>query len=246
MVGCSPSIAITTPKKLTTITSKVTETSKSTTYIPAVTSTSEIEARLMNDTWVSPAEVNISKFYAGARAEWTIKIHNGNDLLTRTEKYSVTTEPLETKVPIKIKKPLANGDFSGVIVTSDSSKDNLKAVAYNIATKEITFTGFAANIQRIITVQYDAWSQFFVKYMASNEAREGYALAPKEAESWVIIENPTPILAPKETKEITVALDIPKGAVIPDKQWEFWTVAGELGTGTVQLEYATRWTVIMK
>lgn len=251
MTGCMNSTIIlpSVTTRTTTITKSVPKSSTipiTTTSIPAITSTSDIEARLINETWVSPAEVKIGNFYAGARAEWTIKIHNGGDISTRTEKYSVTTEPMETKAPIKIKAPLANGDVTNVTVTSDSAKDNLKAVSYNIETKEITFSGFAANMQRIITIHYTAWSEFFVRYMVSDEKRDGYAFAPQAAQDWVIIEDSTPILAPKETKEITIALDIPKGAVVPDKQWEFWTVAGELGTGTVQKEYATRWTVVMR
>jgi hypothetical protein len=33
--------------------------------------------------WISPAKVNISNLYAGARAEWEITLHNGNDYKTR-------------------------------------------------------------------------------------------------------------------------------------------------------------------
>lgn len=33
--------------------------------------------------WISPAKVNISNLYAGARAEWEMTLHNGNDYKTR-------------------------------------------------------------------------------------------------------------------------------------------------------------------
>jgi len=128
---------------------------------------SDIEIRLINQTWASPAEVKIGNFYPGARAEWEIKIHNGNDI----------------------------------------------------------------------------WTEFFVSYMVSDEKREGYALAPVEAKDWVIIEDSTPVLAPKETKKILVVLYIPEGVAVPDKKWEFWTVAGEVSARAVQIQMATRWLV---
>jgi len=34
----------------------------------------------MDRTWISPAKVQIGNFYPGARAEWNLTIHNGNDV----------------------------------------------------------------------------------------------------------------------------------------------------------------------
>lgn len=44
--------------------------------------TTGYEAKLANENWIMPAEVKISKYYAGAQAEWSIRIHNGRDVLT--------------------------------------------------------------------------------------------------------------------------------------------------------------------
>lgn len=35
-----------------------------------------------NVTWISPGKVNVSNFYPGARAEYPVTIHNGNDYAT--------------------------------------------------------------------------------------------------------------------------------------------------------------------
>lgn len=35
-----------------------------------------------NVTWISPGKVNVANFYPGARAEYPITIHNGNDVAT--------------------------------------------------------------------------------------------------------------------------------------------------------------------
>ncbi len=44
--------------------------------------TTEEEYARINQSWISPAEVKVSNYYAGAQAEWNIKIHNGKDVLT--------------------------------------------------------------------------------------------------------------------------------------------------------------------
>lgn len=176
VVSCTPS----TPPQITQAPEEIPliTVSPTTPITPTVAKTvplnqepaGDIEVRLMNQTWVSPAEVKIGNFYPGARAEWNIRIHNGNDAKTK----------------------------------------------------------------------------FFVSYMVSNTTREGYALAPPEAKDWIIIEDSTPVLAPKETREILVVLSIPKDTVVLDKQWEFWTVAGEVSTWAVQTQMATRWCVSMR
>lgn len=207
---------------------------------------SEYEIRLINQTWVSPAEVKIGNLYPGATAEWNLRIHNGNDASIEEEMYSMITDPEETVVDLNIKSPLANEDINKVVIISDNKKDNLVIISYNSNDRSLKISGFQPQAKRILTVKYKSWTGFFVEYLVSDEKRPGYALAPIEAKDWVIIEDSTPVLAPKETKEVLISISIPNDAVVKDNKWEFWTVAGERSGGTVQIQMATRWLVEMR
>jgi hypothetical protein len=125
---------------------------------------------LYDKTWISPGKVEVGNFYPGARAEYPLSIHNGND------------EPAE----------------------------------------------------------------FSVTYRVTNNTAEGYVSAPDEAQQWVIIADPAPVLAAKETREVLIAVEMPKGAEAPPK-WEFWIAVKDVTqTGMVQTELACRWLVEMK
>ena len=89
-------------------------------------------------------------------------------------------------------------------------------------------------------------AEFSVSYRVTDNITEGYVAAPADAESWVTIEDPAPVLAAKETREILIAVEMPEGAQAPPK-WEFWIVAKDATqTGMVQTELACRWLVEMK
>lgn len=63
--------------------------------IQPVGNTSEVEARLIDSSWISPAQVDIGNYYPGAKAEWLIKVHNGNEKAT---KFAITYRvPSDTK-----------------------------------------------------------------------------------------------------------------------------------------------------
>jgi hypothetical protein len=127
-------------------------------------------ADLYDKVWISPGKVMVSHFYPGARAEYSLSIHNGND------------QP--TKFSVSFKEP--------------------------------------------------------------GNAEEGYVAAPATAQDWVIIADPTPVLAAKETKDVLIAVEMPKGAEAP-KKWEFWVAVKDASqTGMVQTELACRWLVTMK
>lgn len=317
LVGCSQPLVI--PPTPNTTKSETNTESVSPPSIP------ETEARLVNQVWISPAEIKIANFYAGARAEWNLRLHNGNDASTQTEKYEVITDIGETVADLSIKKPLADGNIANASITSDNPKDMLMLLFYNPSAKSLNVAGLVPDAKRVVTITYTAWTQFFVSYMQTDTVREGYSLAPEDAKDWVIIADMTPVLAPKETREITVALDIPSNVdIVPmpalyvsdsgkkelaqlrsvvklqpeigpefkllssldgkgtssesimgfnifkennrqntellitsliksgyislsnPKQWEFWTVAGELSTGQIQTQMATRWCVALR
>jgi len=138
---------------------------------PPVVETLEPPPELYDKVWISPGKVNVGHFYPGARAEWPVTIHNGND------------QPTE----------------------------------------------------------------FSVTYKVPGSAEEGYVTAPEEAQDWIIIADPTPVLEAKETREVLIALVMPEGATAPAKKWEFWVAVRDVSqTGMVQTELACRWLVTMK
>ena len=124
-----------------------------------------------NITWISPGKVNVSNFYPGARAEYPLTIHNGND----------TT------------------------------------------------------------------ASFSVYYRYPNHVGEGYEMPPEEAQDWVIVADPTPILMPRETRDVMIALDMPEGANISTPKWEFWVgVKDTTQAGMVRTELCCRWLITMR
>ena len=137
---------------------------------PTPPPTTTLPPELYDKTWLSPGKVEVGNFYPGARAEYRISIHNGND------------EPAE----------------------------------------------------------------FSVSYRQPGQADEGYVIAPAEAEGWVTIEDPAPVLAAKATREVLIVLEMPEDAQAPPK-WEFWIAAKDVTqTGMVQTELACRWLIVMK
>jgi hypothetical protein len=55
---------------------------------------------------------------------------------------------------------------------------------------------------------------FAVSYREPNRVEEGYSFAPSEAEDWVIIADSTLVLLPRETKDITIRLEMPKDPML--------------------------------
>jgi hypothetical protein len=126
---------------------------------------------LYDKTWISPAKVEVGNFHPGARAEYTLNLHNGSD---------------------------GPAEFS---------------VSYRVS---------------------------------GNNTTDSYEPAPAGAQDWVIITDPAPVLAAKETRDVLIAVDMPEDAQAPPK-WEFWIVAKDVTqTGMVQTELACRWLVTMK
>ncbi|MBA7571641.1 hypothetical protein ES708_13407 [subsurface metagenome] len=92
----------------------------------------------------------------------------------------------------------------------------------------------------------DEPAEFSVSYRAADNTAEGYEPAPAEAQAWVTIDDPAPVLAAKETRDVLIAVEMPDDAQAPPK-WEFWIAAKDVTqTGMVQTELACRWLVEMK
>lgn len=88
---------------------------------------------------------------------------------------------------------------------------------------------------------------FAVDFRHPDSVEEGWEKPTGEAQDWVIIADATPVIAPFETAEILIVLDMPKEAVSPAPQWEFWiSVKDTSQTGVVTVELCSRWLVTMK
>jgi hypothetical protein len=155
LVGCN------TPSEPTTTSPTITTPIYPTDYTPPLD---------MN--WISPGKVMVSNFYPGARAEYDINVHNGNDVATRFQ--------VICRVP----------DHTG----------------------------------------------------------EGYVKATTEmVQDWVIIADMTPLLAPRETRDILVILTMPASAEAPAKKWEMWISVIDMSqTEFVRTELCLRWLVTMR
>lgn len=93
----------------------------------------------------------------------------------------------------------------------------------------------------------DTVCSFSVMYRYPDNVATGYDKPPFEAQDWIIIADTTPILAPKETRDVLITLAIPKEAKIESKQWEFWiSVVDTTQKGTVKTELCVRWLVSMR
>lgn len=93
----------------------------------------------------------------------------------------------------------------------------------------------------------DVSVEYLVYYRTPDHVGEGYVKAPSTVQDWVIIADPTPVLAPYETKDIMVVLEMPSDAKDPAPNWEFWVgVKDNSQAGMVQTELCVRWLVQMR
>jgi len=92
----------------------------------------------------------------------------------------------------------------------------------------------------------DEPAEFSVTFKDPRNTSEGFVAAPPEAKDWVIIDDPAPTLAAKETRDVLIVVEMPEYAESPPK-WEFWIVVKDVTqTGMVQTELACRCLVEMK
>lgn len=126
---------------------------------------------LYDRTWISPGKVVVGNFYPGARAEYPVTVHNGNE---SSCSFTITCRP-------------------------------------------------------------------------ADHVDEPYVKAPSEVQDWVMIVDPTPVLEPKETKDILVVLEMPEDEEVFAPKWEFWvSVIDTTQGGVVRTELCSRWLVSMR
>lgn len=97
----------------------------------------------------------------------------------------------------------------------------------------------------------DTKSDYLVSYKVPVETADGYAMPLPEAEFWVMIAERTPMLAPKETRDVLVAFAIPdeentKYSKLAGTKWEFWIRVVENPKAMVNSGYDVRWLVQMR
>ncbi|MCJ7805209.1 hypothetical protein MUP46_01015 [Patescibacteria group bacterium] len=90
-------------------------------------------------------------------------------------------------------------------------------------------------------------AKFAVTYREPSYVAPGYEKPPVGAQDWVIVADPTPVLAPRETRDILVVLEMPKDVTNYPMKWEFWiSVMDNSQAGTVTTELCSRWLVSMR
>ncbi|GAG79299.1 unnamed protein product, partial [marine sediment metagenome] len=197
-------------------------------------------------TWISPGKVNVGNFYAGARAEWPLLIHNGSNG-ERTEGKVITTEAGETRVAIPLKGFPVQTDGGAFLVTS-LTDNSLTPVSYSTIDHTLLVDGFRPNATTEIVVSYISKAQFSVYFREPDHLLEGFENAPFETHKWVIIADKTPLIMPQTTQEIMIALDIPEDYMreLPAR-WEFWIgVTDTSQEGMIQAELCSRWLIISR
>lgn len=216
------------------------------TPIENIGNTENIEREPPKDvTWISPAKVMIGNFHAGARAEYPITIHNGNSI--QNERKVIETEVGETTASIPLNMRLHNSDLASIInLYSDNTKDNLQAQSFSNIGNSLTISGFNPADTRIMTIVFTPDTMFNVGFSYPDWAEINYRNAIKDVCDWIVVTDPTPVLAPFETRDVIVAIDMPVEAVAPMSQYEFWIIITQQQTGTVQTQLASRWIVTMR
>lgn len=88
---------------------------------------------------------------------------------------------------------------------------------------------------------------FDVTYKHPDHVGEGFVKPTEEVQDWVIIADTTPLLAPFETRTISILLDMPESATAPGDGWEFWiSVIDASQAGFVKTELCSRWLITMR
>jgi len=74
---------------------------------------------------------------------------------------------------------------------------------------------------------------------------EGYSNA--NAQDWIIISDPTPIVAGYQTQKVKVSLQMPSGTKDVPAKWEYWISAiDQSQEGYVRTELCSRWLITMR
>lgn len=200
----------------------------------------------VDQSWLSPGKVEIGNFHSGARAEWNITVHNGNEYTTESK--MVVTGENETEADIPVNQ-MVFGDGIGTRLISDNSKDGLELVEVCLDKKALRISGFNPDDKRTLTITYKYYALFNIGPKIPEKAMVGFVKAPIETQDWIIITKPKIVMAPYETREIPISIEMPEdikdGSFPPN--WEFWiSVIDASQKGVVNIELCSRWLIKMR
>jgi len=200
-----------------------------------------------NMNWISPGKITVSNFYPGARAEYPITVHNGGQKL---DTKLVITEIGETSCPIALDFLLYRGKASEVYgISSNEPMDRPHATKYMETGNIVIVEGLQPNTTRKLYISYGTSESatFSIYYREPDHVPSGTSKAPAEAQGWVMIVDPTPVLQPRETRDILVILELPESVIVTDPKWEFWVAVTDITAGgSVKTELCARWIVNMR
>ena len=119
-----------------------------------------------------------------------------------------------------------------------------------ISPGKVIVTNFypGARVEYPITVHNgnSASTSFTISCRPADSVGEPYVKAPPCVKDWVMVVDTTPVLAPRETRDILVTLEMPEDLEIFAPQWEFWVTAIDTSQGMIKTELGVRWLVTMR
>jgi hypothetical protein len=180
---------------------------------------------VLDSIWIYPSEITIDNFYPGARAEFTIKIHNDDSVVT--EQKTVTTDETDlidasgfVSVDIPVNQALSNGDIKNVTsMVSSLTSDTLSVVSYDSEKHWLKVSGFVPVTKRVITINYISDATFMVYSENGNWM--------VDTSNMVDIKEKTFELTPNSTKEVEISIEMPKDYVPSVKQFTFCVKSGK-------------------
>jgi hypothetical protein len=112
---------------------------------------------------------------------------------------------------------------------------------------QVKNTSLGDRIEQYITIHNgnNDNTAFSIYYRTPDYVENNFVTAPDVAREWLEISEESPVLAPKETKEIRVILDLPGDIQIPEK-WEFWIGVKQGRESMLTAELCSRWLITMK
>jgi len=131
-------------------------------------------------------------------------------------------------------------------VTESVGPDNLTWVAPAKVEIGRFYPGARAEFYLTVHNGSEDSKQFTVSYLVPSQIRGDYKTAIEGVESWVTIEPSGTVFAPRETRQIFVAVEMPKDAEEFAENWEFWIRVKEDQSGMIQTELASRILVSMR
>lgn len=153
-------------------------------------------------------------------------------------------EPAPTPIP----EPVNNTPTPNPITQSDQQPpDNMNWISPGKVMVGNFHAGGRAEYPITIHNGNATATEFAIYYRIPDHVPEDITKAPDIVQDWVIVADPTPVLAPYETRDILVALEMPVDAQDPAPKWEFWVgVKDNSQEGMVQTELCVRWIVSMR